>query len=91
MWGNTHSNTGSRPQPADEAAVNKPAPETEVAPPVDRPAAVELVRVVMRRDAKCGEAELSVGDSLAEIRLPADVSLNYLVDAVRNGIAGPEK
>jgi hypothetical protein len=49
------------------------------------------VTVVMRRPAKCGEMDLGVGDPLGEVNLLPGVDLNYLVDAVRGGLAGSLK
>ena len=49
------------------------------------------IDVAMRRTAKCGDTTLPVGHLLGSVLLPPGVSLNYFVDAVRNGFAGEVK
>ena len=51
-------------------------------------AKLTVVNVVMVRPAPCGARKLKAGDMLARVQLQEEVSLNFLVDAVRNCLAG---
>ena len=69
-------------------AKRKPADtvETAVAPETKKPGKPTKVTVEARRSCPFGE----VGDVLGEVTLAPGVSLNYFVDAVRNGFAGEQ-
>jgi hypothetical protein len=43
--------------------------------------------IKLRRNARCGELDLTSGTKIAEVRLEPGVDLNYVVDALRGGLA----
>jgi hypothetical protein len=47
-----------------------------------------VLQVVLRKERQVGDNHRPAGSVLADVRLHGDCSLNYLVDAVRNGLAG---
>jgi len=49
------------------------------------------VRVIARRDLKIGDRAIRRGALLGVVHLEDNVSLNYLVDAVRCDLAGVDK
>jgi len=78
------SNRQAKPKPAAKPAAA--APEATA-----KPRRREVVTVVLRKPRTIGDAELELGQVIGEVELEPGVSLNYLVDAVRNGLAGPLK
>lgn len=69
--------------PADDAAAVNETPAADAAA-AEAPAEPTKVTVEARRAGAWGE----VGTVLGEVTLAPGVSLNFLVDAVRGGIAG---
>jgi len=61
------------------------APQETPVPATKKPT---IVDIELRRDAKCGESSFAKGTHLARIVLDEGVELNYVVDALRGGIAG---
>ena len=61
----------------------KPAPQ-KVKPTSEIP----KLRLALRRDHKVGDGYWKAGTVIAEVTLKPGVELNFLVDAVRNGLAG---
>lgn len=68
---------------APEEAEKNPAPR--------KMAQTRKEEVVLRRDAVIDNKEFKVGESIGSVELPPGIDLNYLVDAVRGGLAGPKK
>lgn len=56
--------------------------------PTGRAQRSDIIVITTRRPATCGEISLAAGEKIASIELKPGVSLNWLVDAVRNGVAG---
>lgn len=50
----------------------------------------EVIRIpiTLKRDTKVGEIHAKFGSVIAYVELAPGVSLNYVVDAIRNGVAG---
>jgi len=46
------------------------------------------VKIAMRREHVVGDVKRARGEAIATVQLEPGVSLNFLVDAVRSGIAG---
>lgn len=57
------------------------------APVTPKPVSGLQLTIKLRRDAKCGQVELLRGAKLAEVTLHPGVDLNYLIDAIRGGLA----
>ena len=49
------------------------------------------VRIVAKRPCKCAEQEFAGGDLVGMIRVEPQVTVNWMVDAIRSGLAGVEK
>lgn len=60
----------------------KPAPQK-----VKTLSEIPKVRLALRRDHKVGDGYWKAGTVIAEVTLKPGVELNFLVDAVRNGLA----
>ena len=56
-------------------------------PAESAPGKGKLLRIVLRREMVIGEAPQTIGTPLAVVQLEPGISLNFLVDAVRNGLA----
>jgi len=67
--------------PGDEPGKTRAA---DAAPVEDK---ATNVTIALKRLARCGDVELAEGTPIAVVRLRPGVSLAYLVDAVRNGLA----
>jgi hypothetical protein len=74
---------GGPPQATSQQAPVAPAePDVRMATVHAEPLIIKL-----RRNAKCGNMDLLKGTRIAEVRLEPGVGLNYLVDAIRGGVA----
>lgn len=85
-----------QPKTTDEAVpAGELVPESQdhpaETPPVPGPVAPQPLEIVLKRDIACGDRQCQSGDLLATIVLEPGVSLNYLVDAVRDHLAGPRE
>jgi hypothetical protein len=72
--------------PAEPAARPGYVVPAETAAKFHSPGAEPLI-IKLRRNAKCGSMDLLKGTRIAEVRLEPGVGLNYLVDAIRGGVA----
>ncbi len=75
---------------APELQTPKPAARSTPLEVMTRPgpAMTTCIPVALRRDHKVGEEYWKAGRVIGEVHLPEGISLNYFVDAVRNGLAG---
>jgi hypothetical protein len=73
-----------------KAPTDAPQPTDAAQPTKAKTAKADTLDVVLRRDAQVGDQQCATGRRLARVTLEPGVSLNYLVDAVRNGLAGDQ-
>ena len=72
------SNNKNKKTEADQQSAKQAKPNAKT----------KTVRLALRRDHKVGDAGYwKAGTVIAEVTLPPGVELNFLVDAVRNGLA----
>ena len=69
------------------AAKKKENPAAKTPPP-DSDDTQTTTTIVLRRERQVGEDVLKVDAKLATVVLEDGVGLNFLVDAIRNGVAG---
>lgn len=71
---------------------SEPKGDDKRAIPVEKSMPVgTTVKVVMKRASQCGELMLTEGEQIAEIKLEAGISLNWLSRALEDGLLGPDK
>ena len=88
--------TKTEPTPAPAIAglgvgVEPPTVEPEVTQPMPDADLGTSVDIVLRAGRKVGDGFCEAGSRIATVQLEPDVSLNFMVDAVRNGLAGEKR
>ena len=85
---NQTKSTPRRSSAKKETSSTSPQGPVEPKPSAPRNVKTAGIDIVMRKDAVVAGRNCKRGHRIAEIQLGDGVSLNFLVDAIRNGLAG---